>query len=222
MRIINTVLPLVVLAVHVAGLRIPGDGGSYSKRSDLGSAKAVERRGPHAIASRSGPPDPAPGSFVPSTDKVERRSPTPNPKVMVRVVMVVVVVTQEAAQASLVPKLQPPTMLRWRKSYAGVTFIWAVSNARTLSRRPLKLSRRPIKLSSRRPIKLSFGVVWIAGVTWIETFLGGSRLFRELVLYSEWSYCISERRIISSILYRICVYSSLRNIRRGRNFAEFL
>ncbi|KAJ3776420.1 hypothetical protein FB446DRAFT_721345, partial [Lentinula raphanica] len=80
MRIINTVLPLVVLAVHVAGLPIPSDGGSYSKRSDLGSAKAVERRGPHTIASRSGPPDPTPGSFVPSTDKVERRSPTPNPK----------------------------------------------------------------------------------------------------------------------------------------------
>ncbi|KAJ3828888.1 hypothetical protein F5880DRAFT_1527053 [Lentinula raphanica] len=80
MRIINTVLPLVTLAVHVAGLHIPGDGGSYSKRSDLGSAKAVERRGPHTIASRSGPPETTPSSFAPSTDKVERRSPTPNPK----------------------------------------------------------------------------------------------------------------------------------------------
>ncbi|KAJ3729894.1 hypothetical protein C8R42DRAFT_178035 [Lentinula raphanica] len=99
MRIINTFLPLVTLAVHVAGLPISGDGGSLSKRSGLGPTKVVERRGPHAIASRSAP-DPSPGGYGPkpsideqsgtsdpahpghgpSTDNLERRAPAPNPR----------------------------------------------------------------------------------------------------------------------------------------------
>ncbi|KAJ3828889.1 hypothetical protein F5880DRAFT_1608068 [Lentinula raphanica] len=99
MRIINTFLPLVTLAVHVAGLPISGDGGSLSKRSGLGPTKVVERRGPHAIASRSAP-DPSPGGYGPksssggqsgtsdpahpghgpSTDNLERRAPVPNPR----------------------------------------------------------------------------------------------------------------------------------------------
>ncbi|KAJ3723125.1 hypothetical protein C8R42DRAFT_27144 [Lentinula raphanica] len=66
MRIINTFLPLVTLAVHVAGLYIPGDRGSLYKRSDLGSARAIERRGPFTIDSRSGDSDPTPAGFGPS------------------------------------------------------------------------------------------------------------------------------------------------------------